>query len=84
MPIFLGFACYATVALNECFHFMDWQTSMFTCYYLLFADSMFDTYQGSVSVSFLIVNVWSYTWIFFGINILINITLAQVEDGYVT
>ena len=44
---------------------------------------MFDTITGINQVSFLFTLVWTYIWVWFGNNVIMNITLAQVEDGYV-
>ena len=71
-----------SVYLSSESKFRSWDVSLFSFYYLIFGDTMFDTYQASQQVSFLASVIFGYLWVFFGINVLINITLAQVEDGY--
>jgi len=45
-------------------------------------DTVFDTMTGIRQINWIYAIVWSYLWIFFGVNIVVNITLAMVEDGY--
>lgn len=53
-----------------------------TLFYIMNGDTAFDTICGIRQVSFFGTLVFSYFWIWFGNNIIINITLAQVEHGY--
>jgi hypothetical protein len=50
---------------------------------LVHDDVLHDTITGIRQVSFLFTMVWTYFWCWLGNNIIINITLAQVEHGYV-
>ena len=68
--------------LGGCFRFKDWSAAAFTCFYNIFGDTVFDSWTGAQQVNFLFANLWGYCWIFFGTNVVINITLAQVESGY--
>ena len=52
-------------------------------FYIMNGDTVFDTITGINQVSFLYSLIWTYFWIWFGNNVILNITLAQVEDGYV-
>ena len=54
-----------------------------TMFYIMNGDTVFDTITGINQVSFLYSLIWTYFWIWFGNNVILNITLAQVEDGYV-
>ena len=81
-PVFLGVSALCVPYLGSCFRFKDWAAANFTCFYNIFGDTVFDTWTGARQANFLFANAWAYLWIFFGTNVVINITLAQVESGY--
>lgn len=82
LPAFIGLAALCVPYLGMCFRFKDWAAAAFTCYYVIFGDTVFDAWTGAEQVNFLFACAWAYCWIFFGTNVVINITLAQVESGY--
>lgn len=81
-PFMFGLAIFATCVLNNQFRFKDIWNSFMTMFYIMNGDTMFDTITGIRQVSFFFTLGWSYFWVWFGNNIIINITLAQVADGY--
>jgi len=64
------------------FRFRDSTNAMMTMFYIMNGDTMFDTITGIRQVSPALTFIWSYLWIWFGNNVIVNITLAMVEDGY--
>ena len=82
LPVFLGVSALCVPCLGGSFRFKDWASATFTCFYNILGDTVFDTWSGAEQVNFLFANLWAYCWIFFGTNVVINITLAQVESGY--
>lgn len=82
-PFMFGLAIFATCVLNHHFRFKDVWNSFMTMFYIMNGDTMFDTITGIRQVSFIFTMIWAYFWVWLGNNIIINITLAQVEHGYV-
>jgi hypothetical protein len=81
-PLMIGLAIYSSTMLGDHFRFKDPANAFMTMFYITFGDTMFDTITGIRQVSFFFTLFWSYLWSWFGNNIIINITLAQVEHGY--
>jgi multisubunit Na+/H+ antiporter MnhF subunit len=65
------------------FRFCDFWNSLMTMFYIMQGDTMFDTMTGINQVSFFYAIIWSYLWIWFGVNVLMNIALAMVGEGYI-
>jgi hypothetical protein len=82
MPIFCGLAVYSSTILYSQFRFKDAFNAGFTMFYVSQGDTVFDTITGINQVSYFFTVVWSFLWIWFGCNIVMNVTLAQVEHGY--
>lgn len=53
-----------------------------TMFYIMNGDTLFDTVEGMEQINVIYTLIWTYLWIFFGQNVVMNITLAQVEHGY--
>jgi hypothetical protein len=51
-------------------------------FYITHGDTLFDTVTGIRQVSYFFTMIWTFLWVWFANNIIINITLAQVEHGY--
>lgn len=81
-PIFLGTAYISTAVMFTDFRFRKVQNAAFAQFYIMNGDTMFDTMTSLNQINPLFCILWSYLWIWFGINIVMNITLAMVEDGY--
>jgi hypothetical protein len=82
-PVAVGMAMFSTTILFYQFRFKDFPNALMTMFYIMNGDTMFDTITGINQVSFLYTLVFTYFWIWFGNNVVMNITLAMVEDGYV-
>lgn len=82
-PVAIGIAMFSTTILFYQFRFKDFPNALMTMFYIMNGDTVFDTITGINQVSFLYTLIWTYFWIWFGNNVIMNITLAQVEDGYV-
>ena len=82
LPVMIGIAMFTTTQLFSHFRFMSFEHSLFTMFYVQFGDTQFDTYYGAYQVNPLYTLILMYGWVWVGSNIVINITLAQVEDGY--
>ena len=52
-------------------------------FYIMNGDTLFDTITGINQINFLYTLIYTYFWVWFGNNVIMNITLAMVEDGYV-
>ena len=82
MPVMIGAAFYTTTVLYSQFRFKDFPTALMTQFYVMNGDTLFDTITGANQISFFYCLLWTYLWVWFGNNIIMNITLAQVEAGY--
>lgn len=75
-PFMIGIAMLSTTVLFYQFRFKDFPNSMMTMFYIMNGDTMWDTILCIDQVSFLYTLLWTYFWIFFGYNVVMNITLA--------
>jgi len=83
LPVMIGVAFYSSPMFYMQFRFKDFWNSFMTMFYIMNGDTMFDTMTGINQVSFFYALIWSYLWIWFGVNIFMNVTLAIVGEGYV-
>ena len=60
----------------------DQWTALFTMFYYMYGDADFDVLYGANQVSTAYTLAWGLLWLWFGNNIIINLTLAVVENGY--
>ena len=67
LPIMIGIAFLASVVLNNIFRFNSVYESMFTMYYVMNGDTMFDTITGAQQVSPLFTLLFVFIWINFSI-----------------
>ena len=51
-------------------------------FYNMLGDTAFDTFYGARQVAPGFTLIWGLVWIWFSCNVIINITLAQVEHGF--
>lgn len=82
-PVMIGVASYTTTKMYMDFRFLDTSNSFMTMFYIMNGDTMFDTITGAHQVSVFYCMIWSYLWILFGVNIVMNVTVAMVANGYV-
>jgi hypothetical protein len=75
-PVMIGLAMFSTTVLFYQFRFKDFPNAMMTMFYIMNGDTMFDTITGINQVSALYTFIWTYFWIWFGANVIMNITLA--------
>lgn len=83
-PIVIGWAMYMTTVLYESFRFMDCYSAMFTMFYTIQGDTVFDVYFGIVQINFIQSVIWGWLWLYFGTFVINKIALAMVEEGYLT
>jgi hypothetical protein len=81
-PVFAGLAILTNMYLYSYFRFETISATFFTMFYNMFGDTVFDTFYGAYQISPLFTIFWGMTWIWFSSNVIINITLAQVEHGF--
>lgn len=81
-PIAFGLACFMGVSMSWHFRFKDAWTALFSMSYFACGDTVFDSLYGSDQVNHAITFIWCFLWLLFANNVIVNLTLAQVEDGY--
>ena len=82
LPVAIGVGVICMVYLGSYFRFKDISNSLMVMFYISLGDTVFDVYYGSGQVNFLFNIVFSYIWMYFAGSVILNITLAQVEEGY--
>ena len=75
-PVIFGIAFFSTTIMFSHFKFKDFPNSCMTMFYIMNGDTQFDTVEGIDQVSYFYTFIWSYAWIWFGNNVIMNITLA--------
>ena len=81
-PFILGIIIGTYTFLNFHFKFMSFRDSSFAIFWLGNNDNVFDTFTGIKQVNY-VVSVLVLIWVWFGKAVVINITLAEVSDGFV-
>lgn len=83
-PLIMGVSILSTIIMFRNFRFKDTITTIFTFFYMMQGDTFFDTGTNSNETNYLYSIFYYFLWTnFFGIFVIMNVTLAQVEDGYV-
>ena len=83
LPLIIGVCIFCTIMMYKNFRFKDTITTIFTFFYMMQGDTFFDSGTSSNQVSMLFSIFFYFIWAnFFGIFVIMNVTLAQVEDGY--
>ena len=83
LPLIIGVCIFSTIMLYTNFHFRDTITTVFTFFFMMQGDTYFDTGTNMAQVNVLFSLFFYFVWAnFFGIFVIMNVTLAQVEDGY--
>ena len=82
LPVAIGVGVISTTYLGTYFRFKDISNSLMVMFYISFGDTVFDVYYGSTQVNFAFNIIFSYVWMYFAASVVVNITLAQVEEGY--
>lgn len=75
-PVFCGLGFLYTTILYSHFKFIDFPNSLMTLFYIMLGDTLFDTTEGINQVNVFYTFMLTYAWIWFGNNIIMNITLA--------
>lgn len=82
IPLAFGLAYYHSIVMSSFFRMKDFSTALFTMYYYMNGDASFDVLYGADQVN----KSWTFfsllVWLWFGNNVITNITLAIVEHGY--
>ena len=81
-PVAMGIATLTSVYMSGFFRMKDQWTALFTMYYYMFGDADFDVLYGANQVNSPYTMIWGLVWLWFGNNVIINLTLAVVEHGY--
>jgi len=76
LPVMIGIAFLSGVMLNNIFRFNSVYESMFTMYYVMNGDTMFDTLFGAHQVSPLFTIFFVCIWCNFSIQVISQIALA--------
>lgn len=83
-PLIMGISILSTIVMFWNFRFKDTITTIFTFFYMIQGDTYFDSGINATQTNFLFSIFYYFLWVnFFGIFVIMNVTLAQVEDGYV-
>jgi predicted MFS family arabinose efflux permease len=83
LPIFAGVAALCSTIIGSHFRYQDTFKSMFTLFYGMFGDTMFDAYVGASQCHLIFTVFLGYLWTLFAVNVVKNITLAQVSRAFV-
>lgn len=83
MPVIVGVCTFSSIILYTNFRYKDTEHTIFTFFYMIQGDTFFDSGTGSNQANYLYSLFWYFFWAsFFGIFVIMQVTLAQVEDGY--
>lgn len=83
LPLIIGFCTFTSVMLYTNFRFKDTVTTTFTFFYMINGDTFYDSAVNSDEANVLFSILWYFVFVnFFGIFVIMNVTLAQVEEGY--
>ena len=82
-PLIIGVSTFSSIMLYTNFRFKDTYTTAFTFFYMINGDTFFDSGCNSEQVNQLFSILFYFVWVnFFGMFLIMNVTLAQVEEGY--
>ena len=81
-PFAFGVAVYTTSQLYSYFRFITINRSLFTMFYVMNGDTVFDSFYGAYAISPWYGVLWGFGWVWFSINVILNITLAQLEESF--
>jgi hypothetical protein len=81
-PLAMGIATLTSVYMSHFFRMKDQWSALFTMFYYMLGDADFDVLYGANQVNSSYTFVWGLLWIWFGNNVVVNLTLAVVEQGY--
>lgn len=81
-PVAMGLAIITSIQMGYFFRMKDPFSALFTMYYYMYGDADFDVLYGANQVDSTYTIAWGLLWLWFGNNIIINLTLAVVENGY--
>lgn len=83
MPIFIGFSVFGYVTMNSFFRFRTPVSTLFTLFYNSNGDTLFDTLDGCNKWNPIATFVWGYFGVQFTLFILMKLSLAVLEEGYI-
>lgn len=83
LPVVIGFSCLTTSFLYMSFHYRDVSTTMFTYFYSINGDTLFDTLYPASKIAGFITFIWTWFFLMFGIFNILKIAIAMTEEGYI-
>lgn len=83
LPAVIGFCFFATTQLYMDFRFRDVSSAMFTYFYNINGDTLFDTLYCSYKWAAYTTFIWTWLALMFGIFIILKLAIAMVEEGYI-
>ena len=79
LPAVIGFSCMTQCLLYTNFRFRDLSSALFTYFYNINGDTIFNTLYPCNKIAFFITFVWSWVFVIFGISCILRISIAMVE-----
>jgi hypothetical protein len=83
LPIVIGLAFFMISNFGSSWRFNSFHKGLIMLWALWYSDEVQNVYHELTQVNFLLGTLFCYCWAFFVANIIHNVFLAMVEDGYV-
>ena len=83
IPIVIGLAFFMISNFGSSWRFNDLNYGVIMIWSLWYSDEVQNVYHELTQINFLIAAIFCYCWSFFSANIIHNVFLAMVEDGYI-